>query len=251
MELDKTGRQINKKSKRTSLGNGLVHEVDEVDHPVEVRAWQMSQVVRDLFLAITGVLAVEIRHDAEPLGGGEWIVASSLEAGKFARYKGTRDACMWMATATIEAMGRAGQQCAQRMFNKIWTRYNTELQSGELHHDHVVRELRKSTDVFYLTEAERENARAEAKRRKGVKEQVDPGVSWQQGRGAGGGGRGRGDGGRGKGASGKGGGKGGKAHVLCNDFMRGVCTRGESCRYVHAVPQPPPGPLTRGWFRVG
>ena len=184
IELDKAGRQINKKSKKTNLGNGLVHETEEVEKPAEVRAWQMSQVVRDIFLVIAGILAVEIRHDAEPLGGGEWIAASTIEAGKTARYKGTRDACTWMATATVEAMGRAGQQCAQKQFNKVWSRYNTDLQSGELHHDMVVRELRKNPDVFNLTEAEKEAARAGAKRRK-EKEQSDPNAGWQQGRGAG------------------------------------------------------------------
>ena len=156
-----------------------------------------------------------------------------------------------MATAIVEAMGRAGQQGAQKMFHKIWTRYNTDLQNGELHHDMVVRELRKNEDLFYLTEAEKESARAEAKRRKETKEQVDPNKGWQPGKGGGkwtggrAGGRGRGQGGDG----GRGGGKGGKVNVLCQDFLRGACTRGESCRFVHAAhqqadlqPRPPPGP---------
>ena len=50
IELDKAGRQINKKSRKTDLGNGLIHESEEVEKPAEVRAWQMGQVVRDLFL---------------------------------------------------------------------------------------------------------------------------------------------------------------------------------------------------------
>ena len=235
VELDKVGRQIDKKSKKINLGNGLVHETEEVERPGETRAWQTNQVVRDLFLAIAGILAVEIRHDAEPLGGGEWLVASSLEAGKSARYKGTRDACTWMATAIVEAMGRAGQLCAQKVFNKVWTRYNTDLQSGEMHHDMVVRELRRNPDVFNVTEAEKEAARAEAKRRKG-KEQADPNSGWQQGRGAGGGGRGKGEGKGGGKGGGNGGGKGGKGNVLCQDFLRGACNRGAACRFLHAVP---------------
>ena len=144
-----------------------------------------------------------------------------------------------MATAIVEAMGRAGQQCAQKQFNKIWSRYNTDLQGGELHHDMVVRELRKNSDVFNLSEAEKEAARAGAKRRK-EKEQTDPNAGWQQGRGAGAwrGGKGGGRGG-GRGGGLPGGGKGGKVNVLCNDFLRGVCTRGDSCRFVHATPQAP------------
>ena len=51
--------------------------------------------------------------------------------------------------------------------------------------------------------------------------------------GFGGGGGGYGGGGGGYGGGGRGGGGGGGGSNMCNDFTRGKCTRGDSCKFSH------------------
>ena len=253
LEVTTLKRQAETRKTKKHIIANIFRDDEEDDSSNRALYWRLSRNVEDLFLAIAGILAVEISYTQAPLGGGISMADSALVPGQAMRIKGLLSKCQWMARAINQGMGQVTLAQMPSIFEKAFTTYNVGLAANEVSHDDVVDGIRKyNMHVFDLTDAEKAAATAaqKEKRDKEIAKEQQAALSgkgaWQQGKGKGkgAGGKGKGPGGRGN-SAGRGDGYAGNyavPNVPCRNFLAGRCDRGANCRFSHAQPAAPPAP---------